>query len=87
MVTSCVSAGQGFTLLTPTLLIDGMVENMNLRLMKLPVVGLSRTLTVVARQGELQDLPKTVAALSKQKLRQHIAVHVGEIGSRSLDQA
>jgi len=87
MVTSCVSAGQGFTLLTPTLLIDGMVENMNLRLMKLPVVGLSRTLTVVARQGELQDLPKAVAALSKLKLRDHIALHVGEIGPRSLDQA
>ena len=29
MVTSCVSEGLGFSLLTPTLLIDGMVENMN----------------------------------------------------------
>ncbi|WP_371226982.1 LysR family transcriptional regulator [Roseovarius sp. 2305UL8-3] len=87
MVTSCVSAGQGFTLLTPTLLIDGMVENMNLRLMELPVTGLSRTLTAVARQGELQDLPKAVAELSKQTLRDHIALHVGEIGSESLDQA
>ena len=54
MVTSCVSAGQGFSLLTPTLLIDGMVENMTLRLAKLPVTGLSRTLTVVAREGELR---------------------------------
>ncbi len=85
MVTSCVSAGQGFSLLTPTLLIDGMVENMRLRLIELPVAGLSRTLTVVARKGELRNLPKAVAELSKQKLVHHIAEFVGEIGSRSVD--
>ncbi len=85
MVTSCVSAGQGFSLLTPTLLIDGMVEKMKLRLMVLPVVGLSRTLTAVARKGELQNLPKVVAEMSKRKLVRQIAEFVGEIGSRSLD--
>ncbi|MFA3915427.1 LysR family transcriptional regulator [Ruegeria hyattellae] len=87
MVTSCVSAGQGFSLLTPTLLIDGMVENMKLRLMELPVVGLSRTLTVVARQGELRNLPTAVAELSKRKLMHQIVEHVGEIGSKSVDHA
>ncbi len=61
MVTARVSDGQGFTMLTPRLLIDGLVENMRLRLTGLPVVGLSRTLTVVARKGELQDLPAAVA--------------------------
>ncbi len=85
MVTSCVSAGLGFSLLTPTLLIDGMVENMNLRLMELPVVGLSRTLTTVARKGELQNLPMAIAHLCKQTLTQQIARHVGEIGSASVD--
>ncbi|MTI01926.1 MULTISPECIES: LysR family transcriptional regulator [Alphaproteobacteria] len=87
MVTSCVAAGQGFSLLTPTLLIDGMVENMQLRLLELPVVGLSRTLTVVARKGELQNLPKAIAALSKQKLTHHIAEYVGKIGSQSVDRS
>lgn len=87
MVTSCVSAGQGFSLLTPTLLIDGMVENMRLQLKELPVAGLSRTLTAVARKGELQNLPKAVAELSKQKLVHQIAVFVGKIGSRSVDHA
>ncbi|MEM8792462.1 MAG: LysR family transcriptional regulator [Pseudomonadota bacterium] len=85
MLTSCVSAGQGFSLLTPTLLIDGMVENMKLRVMELPVVGLSRTLTAVAREGELPDLPKAVADLCKRRLMDHIAAHVGEIGVKSVD--
>lgn len=85
MVTSAVSAGLGFSLLTPTLLIDGMVERMRLRLMRLPVVGLSRTLTVVARKGELKTLPHAVADLSRRTLLHKIADHVGEIGSASLD--
>lgn len=87
MVTSCVSAGQGFSLLTPTLLIDGLVENMPLRLMELPVVGLSRTLTTVTRKGELQDISKAIAQLCQQKLSLHIAKHVGEIGSMAVDLA
>jgi len=85
MVTSCVSAGQGFSLLTPTLLIDGMVEGMELRILELPVMGLSRTLTVVARKGELRDLPRAVAKLSIEILARRIAEHVGDIGSRNVD--
>ncbi len=84
MVTSCVSAGQGFSLLTPTLLIDGMVENMNLRLQELPVSGLSRTLTVVARKGELRDLPKAFADASKQKLSEQIGAQMGAIADKNV---
>lgn len=80
MVTSCVSADQGFSLLTPTLLIDGLVENMALRLQELPVSGLSRTLTVVARKEELRDLPAAVAELCKQRLAEQISLHMGDIG-------
>ncbi|EBA15933.1 Transcriptional regulator [Roseobacter sp. SK209-2-6] len=87
MVTSCVATGQGFSLLTPTLLIDGLVENMNLRLLKLPVVGLSRTLTAVAREGELQDLPAAVAKMSKHSLMDQIVRFVGEIGLKSVDRS
>ncbi|WP_171175715.1 LysR family transcriptional regulator [Ruegeria sp. HKCCA4633] len=85
MVTSCVSTGQGFSLLTPTLLIDGLVENMSLQLQELPVSGLSRTLTVVARKEELRGLPAAVAELSKQILAQKIARHMGKIGIRSVE--
>jgi len=85
MVTSCVSAGHGFSLLTPTLLVDGMVENMKLRIAELPVAGQSRTLTLVARAGELQDLPSAVAALSKTVLTAQIAAYLGDVGTKGLD--
>jgi DNA-binding transcriptional LysR family regulator len=85
MVTSCVSAGQGFSLLTPTLLIDGLVENMTLHLQKLPVSGLSRTLTVVARKEELQSFPKALAQMATQKLVQQITHHMGGIGEKSIE--
>ncbi|MEM6577407.1 MAG: LysR family transcriptional regulator [Pseudomonadota bacterium] len=85
MVTSCVSAGQGFSLLTPTLLIDGMVENMNLRTAELPVSGLSRTLTVVARRGELQHLPIAVADVSSRQLSMQIEAQMGSVAKRNVD--
>ena len=84
MVTSCVAQGLGFSLLTPTLLIDGLVENMPLRLSPLPVVGLSRTLTVVARSGELRDLPKAVATLAADELERKINHHVGPVGLKAI---
>jgi DNA-binding transcriptional LysR family regulator len=85
MVTSCVSAGQGFSLLTPTLLIDGMVENMRLRIVELPVSGLSRTLTVVARKGELQDLPNAVAIASRRELTKQIQAQMGTVTGLKTD--
>ena len=83
MVTSCVAQGMGFSLLTPTLLIDGLVENMGLRIEPLPVAGLSRTLIVVAREGELHGLPAHVARVSTEVLHRQIADFVGEIGTQA----
>ncbi|MEM8776435.1 MAG: LysR family transcriptional regulator [Pseudomonadota bacterium] len=80
MVTSCVARGMGFSLLTPTLLIDGMVESMPLQLRPLPVTGLSRSLTVVARKGELQDLPAEVARLSAETLCAQVQKYIGQLG-------
>lgn len=84
MITSCVAQGMGFSLLTPTLLIDGMVENMALRICPLPVAGLSRALTVVARKGELLDLPAAVAEVAKDALSGQVARFVGQIGTEAL---
>lgn len=84
MVTSCVARGQGFSLLTPTLLIDGMVENMALQIRPLPVAGLSRTLTAVARLGELRDLPAAAADLAARELRQQIGQFIGPVGLDAL---
>ena len=84
MITSCVAKGMGFSLLTPTLLIDGMVENMALRICPLPVAGLSRALTVVARKGELLDLPAAVAEETRTVLLSQVARFVGDIGSQAV---
>ncbi len=84
MITSCVAQGMGFSLLTPTLLIDGMVENMPLRIEPLPVAGLSRTLTVVAPEGALQDLPVDFARTSTEVLTQRISDFVGPLGDQAV---
>ena len=84
MVTACVSAGMGFTLLTPSLLIDGLVEHMHLRILPLPVAGLSRSLTVVARKSELQTLPAVFAAAARQGLREKVADLMGDVGRAAL---
>jgi DNA-binding transcriptional LysR family regulator len=80
MVTACVSNGMGFSLLTPTLLIDGLVEHMGLRIEPLPVAGLSRTLTVVARDAELRSLPADVAAKARDVLIEQIENLMGAVG-------
>ena len=87
MVTSCVANGMGFSLLTPTLLIDGLVENMPLRIVPLPVRGLSRTLTVVARAGELHDLPPDIAQHTRQALTAKIHEVVGDVGRAAIGTA
>lgn len=87
MVTSCVAQGLGFSLLTPTLLIDGLVENMALRIAPLPVAGLSRTLTVVGRKDELRSLPQDIAQMSKRVLRENIGRFVGQIGINALSES
>ena len=84
MVTSCVANGMGFSLLTPTLLIDGLVENMPLRIVPLPVRGLSRTLTVVARTGELHGLPSDIAQRAGRILTDKIAQVVGDVGRAAI---
>lgn len=80
MVTACVAAGMGFTLLTPSLLIDGFVEQMPLKIVRLPVASFSRTLTVVARDKELGSFPERVAAMARKTLVQQIHQQMGAVG-------
>ena len=84
MVTACVCNGMGFTLLTPSLLIDGFVERMPMRVLPLPAARLTRTLTVVSREQELGRFPSRVAELSRAKLVEQVSVQMGDVGRAAL---
>ena len=61
VVMAPVAAGIGFAILTPTLLIDGLAEGMEINIHKLPIPGFGREITLVARERELGDLPEVLA--------------------------
>lgn len=84
MVTACVCNGMGFTMLTPTLLIDGFVEHMPLKVLPLPAARLTRTITVVSRNRELGAFPARVAELARETLVEQIRLHMGPTGSNAL---
>lgn len=84
MVTACVADGMGFTLLTPTLLIDGLVERMPLDLRPLPGAGMRRALTVVAREREFGELPAAFAEHARMSLVDQIVGQMGKIGRDAL---
>ena len=79
MVMAVVAAGQGFSIMSPTLLIDGIVEGMGVAVRALPITQLSRTITLVARSGELRDLPTVLAAEIATTLSRAIEEKVGPL--------
>ncbi|MEZ5774455.1 MAG: LysR family transcriptional regulator [Hyphomicrobiaceae bacterium] len=56
-----VAAGIGFAILTPSLLIDGLAEGMEVEVHPLPLPAFNRDITLVARETELGDLPDRIA--------------------------
>lgn len=80
MVTACVAQGMGVTFLTPTLLIDGFVEQMPLDVVPMPVAGMTRSITLLARENELGSLPAEFAALAQKELTTKIADCIGAAG-------
>ena len=73
MVMAAVAAGHGFCILSPTLLLDGLIEGMALEIMPLPLAPLGRRIMLVNRSGELDQLP--------QRLCEAIRARLGEAGS------
>jgi DNA-binding transcriptional LysR family regulator len=61
MVVSGVTAGRGFAILSPSLLIDAVVEGMKLRIAPLPFASFTRSILLISRHGELADLPERLA--------------------------
>ncbi|MDB5552958.1 MAG: hypothetical protein JWL86_2942 [Rhizobium sp.] len=73
VVMAPVAAGMGFTILSPTLLIDGLVEGMKIDVHPLPFAGFSRSLKLVARERELGGIPEAFAKRSAEVLSESIA--------------
>ena len=84
MVTACVAEGMGVTLLTPTLLIDGIVEQMPLDVVPLPVAGMTRSITLLARENELGELPARFAELTRGCLVERISNRIGKVGEAAI---
>ena len=61
MLMAAVEAGQGFAILTPSLIFDGLREGMELRFGDLDIAPLNRQITLVAREAELEKLPESFA--------------------------
>ena len=72
VVMAPVAAGMGFTILSPTLLIDGLVEGMKIDVHPLPFAGFSRSLKLVARERELGSIPEAFARRSAEVLSEAI---------------
>lgn len=73
VVMAPVADGRAFAILTPTLLIDGLVEGMAVTVRPLPIAGFGREITLVAREGELEDLPGVMAAEAAERLSTRLA--------------
>lgn len=61
VVMSPVAAGNGFSILTPSLLLDGLAEGMEVDVHELPIPGFSRKIVLVCRDQELGALPEQLA--------------------------
>ncbi len=84
MVTACVARGMGFTFLTPSLLIDGFVEQMPLNILPLPVTGFGRSIVLLARQRELGTLPQAFAEAACEALIRQVSLQMGPIGMAAI---
>lgn len=79
VVMAPVASGMGFTILTPTLLIDGLAEGMEVDIHPLPFAGFSRSLKLVARQGELENITEAFAKRAAQVLSHAISTRLPKL--------
>jgi DNA-binding transcriptional LysR family regulator len=66
---SMIDMGHGWTITAPTHIVHALDPNMSVELRPLPKPGLSRSIMLVARAGELGDLPVRLATLCRDTLR------------------
>ncbi len=68
MIMSTVAAGHGFCILSPTLLLDGIIEGMSLQIKALPIRPLRRSIMLVNRENELNELPRYLGSAISARL-------------------
>ena len=68
MIMAAVEAGHGFSILSPTLLLDGIIEGMELTILPLPIKPLRRRIMLVNREEELDRLPRYLSRAIQDKL-------------------
>jgi len=68
MIMGIVAAGRGFSILSPTLLYDGMLEGMSLSIQTLPLPPLGRQIFLISRDQELSDIPQNIETITRQVL-------------------
>jgi DNA-binding transcriptional LysR family regulator len=74
-VTAAVASGVGFAISTPLCVEEAMIDKRKLRLTKLPGPKVARRITLVARGGEMGDIPKQAAEKIRPILRAAAAAH------------
>jgi len=74
MIMAAVTAGHGFCILTPTLLLDGIIEGMALSVKPLPMAALLRNIMLVNRANELNQLPQQLCTEISLRLRDALSL-------------
>lgn len=77
LVMAAVAAGQGFALMSPTLLLDGIAEGLEVVIRPFPGRGFTRTISLVSRADELGELPTNLAAHLRTALLASFAERLG----------
>ncbi len=65
-VVAMVASGQGWTITSPLHVLQGVRDWDLVRCLRLPIQGMARSTVVVARRGELGELPTRVATLARE---------------------
>lgn len=79
-VTAAVASGAGFAISTPLCVEEAMIDKRQLRLAKLPGPKVTRRITLVARNGEMGDIPKRAAEKIRPILKAAMAAHTPDEG-------
>lgn len=82
MVMAGVITGKCFAILSPTLLIDGVAEGMPIQIRPLPFAPFKRTIRLIYRRDDLEDIPRRIALESQTILKQAFEFHFPQITSQ-----